>query len=577
MIKANAKKPAIVIISVLLILVTATPAFAWFANLGSYQSDNTGESILSYFAAGTGVDGDPFIITEQKHLYHLAWLQNLGLLQDEKYYFMLGEDINMLGLAMPPIGTEQYPFIGDFNGNNKVISNLRISNIENEIKYYHRNPDLGSRVGFFGKIDSPDSTYNPDTAGKAYNFYLENMSVSNGAGNAAIGIVAGHNNGHLSNIGVSNNSFKLGADLMTKSDYVLIGELGPDVDWLDSPNYFGNKILINPNNPLFGGLSSSSTPPYMKVPNSTDEHAYMTAALATLDSHANYFFKVDATTTSYPDGILTLTPSTTTAITGTNYSDKGIPEELWTLYSTARAENDKVRFITPQNPPNYTSPQSIPLKDGSTLQIPKNGIWFNPKGSGTCGMAFAITNQSKDSAMSLYKFRRGTNGAIIDWSETRYVLKPKIYGNKAVLYFDFEVEKGWEYVLGRSTNNSLFPNVAGFFYLVLHGVGNQGPGMENKSTMFRIDYVMRDENNLFPDLSAANYQFNRTFLSFAGTSTTGGNMYFNKTTYNQKTAVYYYCTASPLTIMENVFDDPHSFPADAYTTAIFPDWMSQYP
>ena len=64
----------------------------------------------------------------------------------------------MLGLAMPPIGTEQYPFIGDFNGNNKVIPICGYRIFENEIKYYHRNPDLGSRVWLFGKIDSPDST-----------------------------------------------------------------------------------------------------------------------------------------------------------------------------------------------------------------------------------------------------------------------------------------------------------------------------------------------------------------------------------------------------------------------------------
>ena len=77
---------------------------------------------------GTGEQNNPFIINNKKHLYHLAWLQNIGDFKDKKYYFEIESDIDMEGMALPPIGTEECPFIGDLNGNYKVLSNLFISN-----------------------------------------------------------------------------------------------------------------------------------------------------------------------------------------------------------------------------------------------------------------------------------------------------------------------------------------------------------------------------------------------------------------------------------------------------------------
>ena len=36
----------------------------------------------------------------------------------------VNNDINMNGMVIPPIGTDTYPFIGEFNGNNYTISNF---------------------------------------------------------------------------------------------------------------------------------------------------------------------------------------------------------------------------------------------------------------------------------------------------------------------------------------------------------------------------------------------------------------------------------------------------------------------
>jgi hypothetical protein len=162
------------------VLITA-PVFAWFTEIKLYKPDITGTSIINYFAGGTGTESDPYIINDKKHIHNLAWLQALGLLQDKKYYFRLGADIDMQGIAVPPIGTEAKPFIGNFDGNGYTISNLFVSNNKSELKINCdiTQLDLGKLTGFFGSIDCIEPSYLPEKAGKAYGFYLENVNITN--------------------------------------------------------------------------------------------------------------------------------------------------------------------------------------------------------------------------------------------------------------------------------------------------------------------------------------------------------------------------------------------------------------
>jgi hypothetical protein len=93
---------------------------------------------------------------------------------------------------------------------------------------------------------------------------------------------------------------------------------------------------------------------------------------------------------------------------------------------------------------------------------------------------------------------------------------PKGYPNKTIVYFEYEVEEGYEYAVGKTTASA--NPTAGFFYLILGGAGYEGGGMENMSSAQRIDYVMRDSiNNLFPVINEE-YTVTRTHLSFSGTS-----------------------------------------------------------
>lgn len=572
-------KNALVILCIILLLIgVVSPVAAWFANTNRLSHNTTGSSYLNYFSSGFGTEEKPYIIQYPRHLYNLAWLQDLGKLQDKKYYFELSQDIDMDGLAVPPIGTAAYPFIGHFEGKRYTISNLFVSNIKQELKtmFNTAQVDLGNQVGFFGRVDSNSTPYSLVTAGEAYNFYLENVNIANGAENSIIGIVAGFNNGTLKNIGVSNNSFKLTSGKSAESDFVLIGKTGADSEWIDSPNYFGNKILIDPNDPsdLFTALLPSGDPnqQYRTITGSVPEQAYMTPTLNLLQAGPKTLYKIRAVSSGIEQGVPTLTPSNSLAIySQTAAVSEGIPAEFWTRYTSF----SNTRYIEPANPPSPNVTVGVPY-NGGTLQIPANGIWFKPKGDGTCGMAFSVYNQNAAAAMSVYKYSRDSSGAIINWTQTRFLLPKNAFSNKDIVYFDFHVDNGYEYIVSKDT---LATNVAGFYYLTLSGVGYEGGGLENKSATQRIDYVMRETDNKFPDLSLQTYKPNRTHLSFAGTASSTGYMYFNKTNYNSNTAVYFYSAAGSLSITENVHIValPQSAPAPAGNLGdIFYDWMSAY-
>ena len=124
-------------------------ALAWFDGRAKLEDENLllGSSIGAYFGGGDGSSGTPYIISSPTHVYNLAWLQYLGFFNydkthiqggqevagadgaiDKQYYFILQNDIDMDGMYIPPIGTETYPFVGNFNGNNHVVSDFTTSN-----------------------------------------------------------------------------------------------------------------------------------------------------------------------------------------------------------------------------------------------------------------------------------------------------------------------------------------------------------------------------------------------------------------------------------------------------------------
>ena len=224
------KKIALLIISFFCFIgITIAVAWAWFLNNELVEPDVSGYSASAYFAGGDGSEEHPYEIATPKHLYNLAWLQYLGTFNNPgtgnvrndsattltQYHFVLNNDINMDGWVLPPIGTSLRPFIGFFDGNGYVVSNLTTSN--NFSEYGNRHPSSISSVsdvdvvGFFGVIGPISGMENStktvsDKENMFVNTYLQDTVVKSNVSNPLVGIAVGYVNGEVSDIGVIDSS-----------------------------------------------------------------------------------------------------------------------------------------------------------------------------------------------------------------------------------------------------------------------------------------------------------------------------------------------------------------------------------
>ncbi len=168
----------------ILCIVTAWCPFAW----GKY-------------GGGTGTATQPYLISTAEHLRALS--VNSGDWRWEAH-FKLTEDIDLSELANPPepIGALGLPFLGDFDGNGKTISNLRITR------------SSGDNVGLFGyscatihdlrlvnvAVDAPQSTCVGALVGWQYFGSIHRCHVDSGAvaGGEEVGGLVGKNSSDMS-------------------------------------------------------------------------------------------------------------------------------------------------------------------------------------------------------------------------------------------------------------------------------------------------------------------------------------------------------------------------------------------
>ena len=145
---------------------------AWLVPLAKFGPEDKlidGATEGAYYAYGEGTAEQPFGISNPRHLYNLSWLQYLGMYSNGQYYFELASDIedgvlDMNDWVIPPIGTEENPFIGNFNGNGKIIDGVVVSNNFDD---FNRYPSVVSKnlfetnlpkvVGFFGVVGELDN------------------------------------------------------------------------------------------------------------------------------------------------------------------------------------------------------------------------------------------------------------------------------------------------------------------------------------------------------------------------------------------------------------------------------------
>ena len=221
------------------------------SNSITFPSTFGGSSKTAYFAGGNGSETDPYLLNSPVHIYNLAWLQYIGYFnlgkdaQDNdinngrsQTYFKLTDNINMSALssAIPPIGTEQYPFIGVFDGNGKSIRCVNISTEKGSsydvVSKYPDNAEFNggsllystdksqeiSIVGLFG-VTGNYKGY-ADTYADAHtdfsademavkNFYLDKIHIRSSTDSTLMGLAAGYVGSNISNVGVYRGDFSI--------------------------------------------------------------------------------------------------------------------------------------------------------------------------------------------------------------------------------------------------------------------------------------------------------------------------------------------------------------------------------
>lgn len=292
--------------------------FCWFSRgeLLNFR-DDFGSAKASYFGGGDGSsEENAYVISSSTHFYNLAWLQYLGYFNAAgganngrlQSYFKLTKNIDMRELqrngtvsALPPIGTEQYPFIGNFNGNGYKIDNVFVSNLMSDLivrptTYKTATDDNNNEVlavygttgtttkavnivGLFGVTgdygvsadakgvvsgsneytnkfkDSLSLPTAATTSGadevyygvmKVENLYTDNLSVKSASSKTLVGLAAGYASASLSNVGVYRCSITVNAgatglsDSAPLSNYSLLGDYNDAViTWDEKPSGSG--------------------------------------------------------------------------------------------------------------------------------------------------------------------------------------------------------------------------------------------------------------------------------------------------------------------------------------------------
>lgn len=236
-----------------LLLAGAAVTYAWYRpiKLNFAPAKVDGSIRASYFESGDGSQAQPFVIAKLEQFYNLAWLQYLGKFNEAgengtipTTYFYLSADIDMTGYVLPPVGTEKYPFVGNFDGKGRTVTGLEIAApTDLPIEGEYEKPQIVGAFGVVGTMgDTKDSitidgqkyTYS-SAANEVKNVTFKGLMVETQTANALIGLAAGYVNGTLTNVGIqldntlmSNLDIKFNASPLNAisanlSDHSLVG------------------------------------------------------------------------------------------------------------------------------------------------------------------------------------------------------------------------------------------------------------------------------------------------------------------------------------------------------------------
>ena len=249
-------KAFVVILACVLLASIAVTGFGWFTSSRTEPIGVTSFVRKSYFQSGTGTAEQPFEIKYPVQLYYFTWLQDMGyfnIQQDDQHrvkptHFYLSEDLDMSGFNLPPAGSQQFPFLGEFDGRNHKISNLTVCNQEGngiltdvpkETKAADKSTILEKTdpqiVGFFGVVGEYKGVLSTNKqVVSVKNFDLENETIQSNhpkEGKTLVGIAAGYINATVENVGVAESTLQVGQNIQALdpekttnfSDYTLAG------------------------------------------------------------------------------------------------------------------------------------------------------------------------------------------------------------------------------------------------------------------------------------------------------------------------------------------------------------------
>lgn len=217
-----------------LLLAGAAVTYAWYRpiKLNFAPAKVDGSIRASYFQSGDGSKYAPFEIAKPEQFYNLAWLQYLGRFNEADEngdipttYFYLSADIDMTGYVLPPVGTEKYPFVGNFDGRGRTVTGLKIAvPTDLPIEEAYEYPQIvgafgvvGTMNGEAGNITIGEQNYTySSAANEVKNVTFKGLTVETQTTNALIGLAAGYVNGTLTNVGI-----QLDNTLMSKLDIKL--------------------------------------------------------------------------------------------------------------------------------------------------------------------------------------------------------------------------------------------------------------------------------------------------------------------------------------------------------------------
>ena len=179
---------------------TAAAVLAWFVtNKKETENEhvNGNVGLRGYFYDGDGTAMYPYEIVTPTHFYNLCRLQNLGVFPEKKHFivghnngtaenpnyqciissdgqggFIWGDYLDMDGASLSPIGNEETPFVGDFNGHGIPIKNLEIRGYPEDVGVFGYISYEGSITGLVCQdLDIVSLGYSTSPSNETYELF----------------------------------------------------------------------------------------------------------------------------------------------------------------------------------------------------------------------------------------------------------------------------------------------------------------------------------------------------------------------------------------------------------------------